>query len=140
MNLPTPAPITRPLTYTSPHLLLSAAEVGGALRLHVEQGGSRQVDVTTETTYSTDLLPEEPTLVIKMTNKVRFMDALIDVLNDPVDLPSLKLPASVPSASEYLALRGQKTTIHFMRRRDPSLSTQMGLDVYRYDRVTLLLP
>lgn len=137
--LPEPVAVTRTLTYAFPNVLLGIGkDANGFVAKQVREGEHRQVEMTTTTTYSDDPQTEAP-FVIQGQNRLQFGGLPIMVINDAVDLEGLALPATAPTASEYLALIGKDVPVGFLCRRDPHISDLRGKPAYRTDRTTVKL-
>jgi hypothetical protein len=141
ITLPKNSETTAEFTFNTPNLLLAVNEDEfGSRTFTVKMGRSVQLNHTTSTEYNYDE-PESPQeFKINAQNKVSIALTLVDVLNDLIDLPTLKLPASSPSLSEYQNLVGKKAVIGSMIRPDFNLEKLHGKKVYRLDVTTIVLP
>ena len=135
MNLPASIESKRNLTFKVPHILLNREEQNGFPVLKVRLGGNRQVEFTTNISYSDDKVEETPFL-IKATNRINFGDNAIEVLNDATE----NLAASSPTASEYLENIGKTVLTSFSCNPDPATSKTLERTVYKVVRITITLP
>ena len=131
-----PETITRKqtLTYTVPHILIGIDVVSGARHAQVREGGNQQVEYTITNDYSFEPVPDEPTFITRATNQINFALQTLDVLNDATTIDGAALPASNPSASEYMAQLGKPTLLFFECVRDAQRSKLAGKDVFRTTR------
>lgn len=135
--LPEPVTMIDELTYAFPALLLAASvDANGFVTKTIRDGQSKQVKFATVTTYSDDEPEPEQPFVIKGLNRIKAGDF---VLNNAINYQGLTLPATSPSADEYLALVGQEVCVAFKIRRDNPLTKARGIPTFRKDRTTIVL-
>ena len=135
MNLPASIESKRNLTFKVPHILLKQEDQNGFQVLQVRLGGNRQIEFTTNISYSEEPV-EETAFIIKATNRINFGDGAIHVLNDATDT----LVASSPTATEYMNNVGQTVMTSFSCNPDSATSKTMERTVFKVVRITITLP
>ena len=135
MNLPASIESKRNLTFKVPHIILNQEDQNGFQVLQVRLGGNRQIEFTTNISYSEEPV-EETAFIIKATNRINFGDGAIHVLNDVTDT----LAASSPTASEYMENVGKTVMTSFSCNLDAATSKQLGGNAFKVVRITITLP
>lgn len=135
-----PAPEVNTASYPFPNILLGIGRDGnGFTARQVREEEIRQVEYRTTVEYAEEPAPPEAWFTLRGMNHMRFGGNMVALLNDAIDLGDLKMPASSPSASEYLALIGQPVTVHFQCTRDNAQSKRRGKPTYRIARTQIVL-
>lgn len=132
-ELPKPTSEKQKLTFTVPHILKSITlDEAGFTHREIREGGPRQIEFETTHEYSETPVEKEDVFSIKAANQLNFAGSVINVLNDEVKLADgFQLVPTSPTASEYMALIGQRVQTASMCDKDISLSKQAGKDVFR---------
>lgn len=159
-NPPTLATPT-PKTSSAPPLLLSSTETNtvsinfpsvlqdakgdtGADVFTVMNGGLKQITQTTECFESETEVASPPIFRIIATNKIDFGGSTINVLNDPVQFNGKQLAPSNPTASQYMAQRGQQVFTHFsctpVRPDSQAFLTRKRATLFIVRRSSFILP
>lgn len=126
-------------TYTFPSILLGiGVDANGFISKQVREGESRQIEFTTTTHWSEEPETEE-VFTVKGANRLSIGALPVMVLTNAIEFPDFSLPATVPSADEYLALIGKEVCTGFLCRRDNEVTKQRGVPTYRVDRTTIVL-
>ena len=125
------------LTFTIPHILLSASEKNGRSVLAVREGGFVQIQHTTTTDFYDEPVDEGDELfVIKAKNQINFGGLRLEVLNDAIE----GLPPSSPSASDYMKQVGKIVMLSSICTRSNAHSREAKQDVYQVIRTKIKLP
>lgn len=134
-ELPAKESRTKTLSFTVPHILKSISlDEGGNFHRDVREGGIRQVEHEIETEWYREEVKED-VFRFRATNQLNFMGAIIDVINDEIELSNgFRLVATEPTASDYLSKVGTRVIISFMCRKD------VKRNIFRIDRVFIKLP
>lgn len=135
MTLPIIAPSIITHTWDVPSILLDIREENGFIIPTIREGGLRQIEHTNTTEYYAEAVNEvEQVFAIGPRAKIQFGGQLIGVLSDTKQLSNAVLHATKPTASEYLALVGQRVMIAFKCSFDPHAKA------YRVFRSHITLP
>ncbi len=127
--------VTRTVTYTVPHILITYEANNGFPILSLRQGGSVQVEATITTDFHDAPVEEQPFL-IKARNQINFCDFQVYVLNDEIT----GIAPSCPTASEYMSKVGQTVLTFFSCDISQIHSRDAGKNVYRVIRSSIVLP
>lgn len=139
--LPEPRETVSEMTYDTPHILLDAKAQGGLVTHSIREAASVQVPLTTRIEYAESPVDEHANVfAIKARNLIRFAGQKVSVINDATEFGDVNLPATSPSASEYLALIGQPVMIYFDCTRDLMQTQRLGRPVYKIVRNSIVLP
>lgn len=145
---PEPLPLLSPVattlkaTYTTPNILVSVKDDEGAVTKSIREGGPRQIDYTTEVSWSEASVNEKSKVfAIHTPNRINFAGGIINVINDETDYGDTHLAPTSPTASEYMAARErEKVLVHFDCQQDLNESRRLNRIVYKVSRTTVKLP
>lgn len=129
------SPVSIAHTWNVPNILVDIREENGFLIPTIREGGLKQIEYFNTTEYYAEAIDEAAQVfTIGPRNKVQFGGQLIEVLSDEKQLSNAILHATRPTASEYMALVGQRVMIAFSCVFDPHAQA------YRVFRSHITLP
>lgn len=107
-ELPEPKSHLLTFTYELPNVLVSQVNDNGLLRREFIEGKRDVIEAESMLSFARER-PTDAPFVVTAFNFITILGQQVSMLNDA--LPEFGLLASVPSASEYLALRGTRVLI-----------------------------
>lgn len=136
---PPPYPVIPPEEFKTSWLMPHILTFYDGQETRIIEGGSRQVNAVTRISYHDAAQVTPPLFAIRATNRLQFGGVVIPVINDRIEGERPLAPTS-PTASEYLALRGQEVLHAFACERDHHTERLVGHPVWRVARVSIVLP